>query len=85
MILNLYTRAECPLCDQAASLAMQQQLELKYIDISMDLELLTAFRNIIPVIENPQTGERLNWPFTAEQLVRLADGSRLGESEGSQQ
>ncbi len=81
MKLNLYTRAECPLCDEAAQLAMQQQLELKYIDISIDLELLTSFRNIIPVMENPDTGNRLTWPFTASQLKNLAEES-VDESSG---
>lgn len=68
MQLKLYTRPECPLCDQAATLAIAHAVRIQAIDITEDLQLLARFRDHIPVLEHPASGDRLGWPFDAEAL-----------------
>ncbi|MCA0172732.1 glutaredoxin family protein [Bacillus sp. RAR_GA_16] len=51
----LYSKATCPLCDEAAHLLEELQKELSFsiqtIDIYSDEELLEKFMLMIPVVE----------------------------------
>ncbi len=53
--LQLYTKADCPLCDEAKeslqSLAAQVPLQIEEIDITANLELFTRYKELIPVLE----------------------------------
>ncbi len=71
MHLNLYTRSECPLCDEAAKLALCEGLKIVTIDITQDLQLLSRFRDSIPVLEHSHSGDRLGWPFDSSALKQF--------------
>ncbi len=76
MTLKLYTRSDCSLCDKAQALLAEGGLGNSYelVDIETDLELLERYGNQIPVLFNPETGEKLTWPFTASQVRDLIEG-----------
>ena len=59
--LQLYTKTDCPLCDEAKALleplAAQFPIQLEEIDITTNLGLFTKYKELIPVLE--WEGERL--------------------------
>lgn len=69
--LVLYTRPECGLCEEAVTLAAGLGISLDYRDISQDLSLLRRYRDRIPVLAHPDTGEEIGWPFDADQILAL--------------
>lgn len=77
MSLVLYTRTNCGLCDKAAALITVGGLadQVQTVDIDDDLELIQRYGDQVPVILNEQTGEKLNWPFTASQIQELNGSS----------
>ena len=59
--LQLYTKTDCPLCDEAKAslelLAAQFPIQVEEIDITRNLGLFTKYKELIPVLE--LEGERL--------------------------
>ena len=59
--LQLYTKANCPLCDEAKKslepLATQFPIQIEEIDITANLGLFTKYKELIPVLE--LEGQRL--------------------------
>lgn len=59
--LQLYTKADCPLCDEAKEslelIARQFPIQIEEIDITSNLGLFTRYKELIPVLE--LEGERL--------------------------
>ena len=53
--LQLYTKADCPLCDEAKeslqSLAAQIAIQIEEIDITANLGLFTKYKELVPVLE----------------------------------
>ena len=53
--LQLYTKADCPLCDEAKEslelLAAQLPIQIEEIDITANLGLFTKYKELIPVLE----------------------------------
>ena len=53
--LQLYTKADCPLCDEAKKslelLTTQFPIQIEEIDITANLGLFTKYKEIIPVLE----------------------------------
>ena len=53
--LQLYTKADCPLCDEAKTsletLAAQLPIQIEEIDITANLGLFTKYKELIPVLE----------------------------------
>ena len=53
--LQLYTKADCPLCDEAKEslelLTEQFPIHIEEIDITLNLALFTKYKNLIPVLE----------------------------------
>ena len=53
--LQLYTKADCPLCDEAKELlellASQFPIQIEEIDITANLGLFTKYKELIPVLE----------------------------------
>lgn len=75
MTLKLYTRPDCSLCDKAEALLAEGGFGKSYepVNIESDIELLERYGNQIPVLFNPDTGEKLTWPFTASQVRDLVE------------
>ena len=59
--LQLYTKTDCPLCDEAKEalelLAVRLPIQIEEIDITTNLGLFTKYKELIPVLE--LEGERL--------------------------
>ncbi|MDT8410561.1 MAG: glutaredoxin family protein [Wenzhouxiangellaceae bacterium] len=74
MRLIFYTRQPCELCDKAYKLITVGGLadQVDIVDIETDLDLLQRYGDQVPVVRNPETGEKLTWPFTASQVRDLA-------------
>lgn len=70
--LKLYSRIECPLCEYAEELLLENGIAYEMVDIDDSEELIKRYHVRIPVISNE--GTELNWPFTAEQATELANG-----------
>ena len=53
--LQLYTKSDCPLCDEAKEslepLAARFPLQIEEIDITANLGLFTKYKDLIPVLE----------------------------------
>ncbi len=53
--LQFYTKADCPLCDEAKesleSLAAQLPIQIEEVDITANLGLFTKYKELIPVLE----------------------------------
>lgn len=75
MTLKFYSRPDCSLCDKAEALLAEGGFGKAYekVDIETDLELLERYGEKIPVLHNPDTGEKLSWPFTASQVRELVE------------
>ncbi|MFN8636861.1 MAG: glutaredoxin family protein [Chloroflexota bacterium] len=78
--LTLYGKPDCHLCDEAEtllrSLAVEQPLHYRKIDIQSAPDLFERYRYRIPVIELPD-GVTLDWPVTTGQIRRaLAAAAR---------
>ena len=74
----LYTREQCPLCDQARAL-LEQVLGVdgyRVVDIDGDLDLIRDYGERIPVVAEPGTGRELGWPFSLERLRQWCAGRR---------
>lgn len=70
MQLRLFTRAECPLCDEAQALIAEvTDQPLDWVDITASLALLTRYGTRIPVVQRTDTQDELDWPFDAERLA----------------
>lgn len=75
MVLKLFTRPDCSLCDKAETLLAEGGFGKSYemVNIESDVELLERYGNQVPVLYNPDTGEKLSWPFTASQVRELTE------------
>ena len=67
--IQLYSRPECHLCDEAELILHALELGDQFIkiDIEPDLKLLQRYGDKVPVLRFPN-GEELFWPFSAEDI-----------------
>lgn len=53
--LQLYTKTDCPLCDEAKNslelIATQFPIQIEEVDITANLGLFTKYKELIPVLE----------------------------------
>ena len=71
-ILWLFSRNDCPLCEEAEALATELGVAFEYRDISTDVLLLEKYRNRIPVFHDPETGREHGAPIDPAALKDLA-------------
>ena len=71
MEVTLYTRRDCPLCDEAKATLRAAGLEPKEVDIDRDPELQRRFTNDVPVIYIDGK-EAFRHRVSAEQLAPFA-------------
>lgn len=73
MSLLFYTTLGCTLCehakDELAKVFADLNTELVFVDIASDDALIERYGMKIPVLRNSDTGQELNWPFDADQLL----------------
>ncbi len=75
--LILYTTLGCHLCEQAAELLQQvqieQDLQITPVDIADDEKLVDMYGIRIPVIRNEAKAAEIGWPFQIEDILSLLD------------
>ena len=70
MIVTLYSKQDCHLCDQVIELIkpfLNDKVALNIKDISQDPALSEHYGLIIPVLEF-ENGQQLSWPFSKQQI-----------------
>ena len=67
MKILLYTRPDCPLCDEALTM-VEPHAEVKLVDIENRIDLLKRYGDRVPVLGRPDSGAELGWPFDEDQL-----------------
>jgi len=69
----LYSSEGCHLCEQAFVLCQQANIaqQVSLVDIVDDDKLVELYGTSIPVLENIETGDKLFWPFTLNQLEQV--------------
>lgn len=70
--LWLFSRNDCPLCEEAEALATALGISYEYRDISTDVDLLEKYRNRIPVFFDPESGNEHGAPIDPKVLTDLA-------------
>ena len=77
MLVTLYGKSDCPLCDKAEALlkelAAEFDITLRKVDITQDLQLLRRYRHIIPVIE--VAGTTLHAPIDPRELREVLEAA----------
>jgi len=70
---TLYSSEGCHLCELALDICMAliTEEQLNVVDIVDEDKLVTLYGVHIPVLERMSDGEKLFWPFTAEQASTL--------------
>lgn len=69
--LILYSRAECHLCDQVAEMMDRCGVQWRPVDIDADPVLTEKYGLRIPVLQHPQTGKELFYPFSEGDLLQF--------------
>lgn len=81
MIIRLYSKTNCPLCDKAKQVLQELQKEfafqIKEIDIYQDDALLEKYQLMIPVVEID--GEEVGFGIIQKDVIR----KRLLEARSS--
>jgi glutaredoxin len=81
VIINLYSKTNCPLCDKAKQVLQELQKEFSFqineIDIYQDDALLEKYQLMIPVVEID--GEEVDFGIVQKDVIR----KRLLEAENS--
>ncbi|WP_143414983.1 glutaredoxin family protein [Geobacillus sp. E263] len=72
MIINLYSKTNCPLCDKAKQVLQELQKEFSFqineIDIYQDDVLLEKYQLMIPVVEID--GEEVAFGIVQKDVIR---------------
>lgn len=83
VVVEVYTREDCSLCDEAEQLvaAEARGCQVRRIDIDSDPELQARYGPRVPVItvEGREVAEGRIEPGTVRQAVRRARSARWGE------
>lgn len=70
---SLFITSHCHLCEQAVALIEETKtkINLKYIEIAEDDELIARYGLRIPVLRNDQTAVEIDWPFTLDDVLSM--------------
>lgn len=75
--LQLYSRPDCHLCDEAEAMLelVAPESPVEMVDIEGDIRLLDRYGIRVPVLRRELDGAELGWPFDAGQLGEFLKGS----------
>jgi glutaredoxin len=72
VVINLYSKTNCPLCDKAKQVLQELQREFSFhineIDIYQDDALLEKYQLMIPVVEID--GEEVDFGMIQKDVIR---------------
>lgn len=66
---TLYTTEGCHLCELAETLCAQAELEVQFVDIVDDENLMNLYGIRIPVLKHMKSERELGWPFDLPHLL----------------
>jgi hypothetical protein len=71
VLIRIFTRQGCPLCDTGIALAREVfgSAEIELIDVDLDLALLELYTNRVPVIED-SNGTIIDEGIIEERVLR---------------
>jgi len=64
----LYSRNDCPLCEDVEDTLIKLNISYEFIDIDANENLRKKYHVLVPVLQN-NNGEELLWPFDEQQLI----------------
>ncbi|MCF6289304.1 MAG: glutaredoxin family protein [Proteobacteria bacterium] len=67
----LYSRQDCPLCEEVEENLIRLNLPYEFIDIDLDENLRKSYHVKIPILVN-DSQQQLCWPFTQQELLEFA-------------
>ncbi len=67
----LYSRNDCPLCEDVEDTLLRLNIAYTFIDIDADKTLLQKYHVRIPVLIN-NLDQELSWPFEEAELKEFA-------------
>lgn len=67
----LYSRHDCPLCEEVEDMLIRANISYDFINIDDDEALRKAYHVRVPVLVNAHQKE-LTWPFDEQQLQAFA-------------
>lgn len=67
----LYSRNDCPLCEDVEETLIRLNIQYEFIDIDLDEELRKKYHVKIPVLIN-ESQQELYWPFDENQLFEFS-------------
>ncbi len=70
-MLTLYSRHDCPLCEEVELMLQALAIAYRFVDIDLDEKLRKKYHVLVPVLHN-QHGHELRFPFSPEQIKKLA-------------
>jgi glutaredoxin len=68
MRLKLFSRQDCPLCEDVEEQLLGLSIDYEFIDIDESEELRKQYNSKVPVLMN-SLNNCLNWPFDESQLM----------------
>lgn len=67
----LYSRNDCPLCEDVEELLSHLNIQYTFVDIDLDEQLRAKYHVRVPVLLNGKKQE-MGWPFDESQLKEFA-------------
>jgi glutaredoxin len=71
LIMILYSRHDCPLCEDAEDVLLKLNITYQFVDIDLDDSLRKKYNSRVPVLVN-DNAEELSWPFSEDKIKTLA-------------
>lgn len=65
--MRLYSRENCPLCEDVENTLIRLNINYEFIDIDLDEKLLKKYHVKVPVLLNDNNQE-LFWPFNEAKI-----------------
>lgn len=66
--MKLYSREDCPLCEDVEELLIRMELRYVFVDIDLDPVLRKSYHVRVPVLIN-DANQELAWPFDESQVL----------------
>jgi len=70
MNMILYSRNDCPLCEDVEDILNQLGIKFRFIDIDSDDSLRKKYHVKVPVLVNKN--QELCFPFTPAEIIKLS-------------
>jgi len=69
-VIILFSRNDCPLCEEVEDMLVQFEISYRYVDIDLDDNLRKKYHVLVPVLQN-LTKQELRFPFDEGELKRF--------------